>query len=386
MKILHFLSNWKWTERSELVADLALAQQRLGETVTLVCGQTPAANSGASDVVTNSRQKGLTDVIALPEMSKHWNALHTLRSMKVIRRLVAEKQPDVIHCHMRNDHFLAGLAHRNQPSPLLVRSAYHPEYLGRDWRSRWCYRRATAGLIVVGETVRKSAVASGVAPDKIVVVEPGVDLERFSPDRVLPEENAVSRLKDQLDGCFVAGVVSRIRSTRRLDIPLEAIHRLHHEYPQLKLLLVGHGRPGAYEEVVEEPARHMGLSDIVVRAGYCRGDDLVAAYRRMHVLLYPMPGTDKTCRTVREALGCGTPVIAADMGFLPELVRDGKNGYLVDQDAAAFAGAMKNMLDSSEKQAALSQGALSLARERFFLPHQAETVLSFYKRIMKNHR
>ncbi len=383
MRIIHFLSNWKWTERSELVADMALAQQCLGETVTLVCGATPPENSGSSDVVTNARQKGLIDVMALPEMTKHWNVLHTPRSIKAIRRVIAEKQPDVVHCHMRHDHFLCGLTRRHTGFPLLVRSAYHPEHLGRDRRSRWCFRRATDGLIVVGEVARQSAVARGVAPEKIAVVEPGVDLERFSPERALPDNNVVNHLEDQLGDSFVAGVVSRIRKTRRLDIPLEAVYQLHREYPRLKLMVVGHGRPGAYEEVVAEPVRQMGLGDVVVRAGYCRGEDLVAAYRRMQVLLYPLPGTDKTCRTVREALACGVPVIASNMGFLPALIQDGENGYVVEPGPAAFADAMQRLLGASENQKTLSQGAVSLARRRFSMSRKAKKVLRFYKQLMK---
>ncbi len=381
MKIIHCLSNWKWTERSELVIDLALAQSRLGREVTIICGKTPSENRAVSGVAFNARQKGLRRVIAIPEMTKHWRIARTRGDVAVMRRILLAQKPDVVHCHMRNAHLLAGLARRKQQDSFrLVRSVYNPEKLGRDWRSRWCYRRATDGLVVVGKAARESALDAGFPSGKIAVAEPGVDLDRFSPDRLLPEKSDARRLDvSGGDNCFVAGVVSRIRSTRRLDIPLEAVFQLHSAYPRLKLFLVGHGRAGAYKKVVEEPVQRLGLSEAVIRAGYCRGDDLVEAYRRMQVLLYPMAGTDKTCRTVREAMASAVPVIASRRGFLPELIDDGKNGYLVEPDSESFAGALKKLLDCPEKQRAFSQWALFRARKRFSLPNQAEKILQFYQ-------
>lgn len=374
MKIIHLLSNWKWTERSELVTDLALSQSKLGEAVWLICGQPPPENA-MPDVAHCAGQKGLNNIIVLPEMTKHLNAFSVFRGVKKLRETISSIEPDVIHCHMRNAHLLAGLAcGRNADTPL-IRSAYNPDQLGQDFRSRWCYRNFTQGLIVVREKARQSALSKSSFPGKIAVIHPGIDLERFSPERELASTADFGPLQD----CFVAGVVSRIRKTRRLDIPLRVLHRLQDRYPQLRLLLVGHGRPGAFETVVEKPAADLGIRDKVIRAGYCRNDDLVAAYRHMHVLLYPMPGSDKTCRTVREALAAGVPVIAPEMDFLPELIQDGQNGYLADQSPEGFASALKKLMDAPDTRQAISRQALASAQEHFGLQRQAEKTMQFYR-------
>jgi len=72
MKILHLLSNWKWSERSEPVIDLAVSQMFLGAKVILVCGKAPE-NCPVTDVSYNAIEKGLKHIISLPEMSKHIN-------------------------------------------------------------------------------------------------------------------------------------------------------------------------------------------------------------------------------------------------------------------------------------------------------------------------
>ncbi len=377
MKIIHLLSNWKWTERSELVIDLALSQHNIGEKVWLVCGQAPPENGSAPDVSFCARQKGFNNIIVLPEMTKHLQLSSILRKGGNIREFIYDIKPDVIHCHMRNAHLLAGLACGKNNDFLWIRSVYNPDQLGHDFRSRWCYRNFTHGIIVVREKARQSALSQSFPSEKIKIIQPGVDLERFSPTRKLTGKTDFGPLQE----CFVAGVVSRIRKTRRLDIPLKALQILQDRYPRLRLLLVGHGRPGAFEKVIESPAAALGVRDKIIYAGYCRGDDLVAAYRHMRVLLYPMPGSDKTCRTVREALAAGLPVIAPDMGFLPELISNGQNGYLVDQSPEGFALTLEKLMNSPDTLKENSRQALVSAQKNFDLRLQAEKTVEFYTRL-----
>ncbi len=375
MKICHLLSNWKWTERSELVIDLALAQSNLGEKVWVVCGQAPPESESKADVAFHARQKGINNIIALPEMTKHLKILHAFRGAKKLRKIISTIEPDVIHCHMRNAHLLAGLMSKKSNNSIWVRSIYNPDQVDWDFRSRWCYRNFTHGLIMVREKVRQSALSRSFPLEKIEVIRPGVDLERFSPSRKLNAKTDFAALQ----GCFVAGVVTRIRKTRRLDIALNVLHRLQDQYPRLRLLLVGRGRPGAFEKVIEKPAAELGIRDKITRAGYCRDDDLVAAYRHMQVLLYPMPGSDKTCRTVREALAAGVPVIAPDMDFLPELIRNGRNGYLVHQSPEGFISALKKLMDSPDTLKKISRQALASAQKSFNWEHLAKKSIQFYK-------
>jgi glycosyltransferase involved in cell wall biosynthesis len=128
----------------------------------------------------------------------------------------------------------------------------------------------------------------------------------------------------------------------------------------------------------------MGIGNRIITAGYCQGDELVAAFRKMKVLLYPMPGTDKTCRTVREAMASGVPVIAPNLGFLPRLIQDRINGRLIDLNPESFAQALKELIDRPEHLKYLSQGALKSAQKRFDLSVQAEKTLQFYERLLTN--
>jgi glycosyltransferase involved in cell wall biosynthesis len=94
-----------------------------------------------------------------------------------------------------------------------------------------------------------------------------------------------------------------------------------------------------------------------------------------------MPGTDPSCRTVREAMAAGLPVIASRIGVLPELVSDGRTGWLADGDPVAFAAALERLMADPAARANLSRVALETARARFSPERLGRQVLTFHERI-----
>lgn len=376
MKILHLLSNRRWTERSEPAVDLALAERALGAEVTFVCGRSPKRSE--HDVAFYARRKGLDPVVVL-EMPKHFRLFPAFRDVGKLRKLMASFNSDVIHCHMPNAHLLGSMAGGRAKPPFVVRSCYDPDGPKNDLRSRFLYRRCTDGLVVISEAAKNKAIRRyGFPSDAILVAEPGIDLDRFSRDREISGGREDFGLKQ---GQFVIGVVTRIRETRRIDVALTAVRALAEEFPGLRLLLVGRGRKNAVEKVVKKPSLEMGIADRVILAGYCHNDRLVAAYRAMDVLVYPVPGTDKSCRTVREAMASGVPVIAPGIGFLPELIENHVNGRFMDLSPGSLAYILSGLIMDRGKLEAMARHASETAKQRFSTALQAERTLSFYRKL-----
>ncbi len=379
LKILHLLSNWKWTEISEPAVDLALAQMKLGAEIEFVCGRGPADRSKRR-VDYNARLKKL-DSIQVLEMPKHFSVLAAYKDCINLRSMRKRFQPDVIHCHKANAHLMGFLSRGISKPPVIVRSCYDPEGPQHDMRSRLLYKFGTEGMVVINEKSKQTAVAcNGLSSETVQVIEPGIDLDRFSPQRQISQDRSVFGLKQD---AFVVGMVSRIRDSRRLDMPLKAIHALAGTHPHLQMLLVGRGREGAVEMVVEKPAREMDILDRIVMAGYCEGDRLVAAYRAMDVLVYPTPGSDKSCRTVREAMAAGKPVVAPGIGFLPELIEDHVTGRRMASSWESLADILTELMPDKNKLRGMGQQALECAARRFAPDLQARKTLDFYQRLLK---
>jgi D-inositol-3-phosphate glycosyltransferase len=298
-----------------------------------------------------------------------------------LRALLKRFAPDVIHCHKGNAHLMGSLSRGLSKPPIIVKSCYEAHGPPQGFRSRLLYKSGTEGLVVINERSRQKAISrNGFAPGAVQVIEPGIDLERFAPRRTISEDKNAFGIKP---GSFVVGVVSRIRDSRRLDISLKALADLAQACPQLQLLLVGRGRDGAVEQVVEKPAREMGIRDRVVLAGYCEADRLVAAYRAMDVLVYARAGSDESCRTVREAMAAGLPVIAPAAGFLPELIEDHVTGRLMASSGRDLSQILEELVMDGDKLRSMAHKALETAGRRFSPQLQAERTLSFYRKILE---
>jgi len=232
---------------------------------------------------------------------------------------------------------------------------YHPDRDEQPVRLRWACRIATHGLVAISPQAAAWLTSYLRWPsDRLAVIEPSVDVERFSA-KPADDPRAVFGLSAD---SFVLGMVTAIGPRRRLDITLGAVALLAERYPRLRFLLVG---------------------DRIVMAGYCRDERLVQAYRAMNLLAYPMPGTDKSCRTVREAMAAGVPVAASRVGFLPELIRDGQTGWLTEVGARALADIVEAAIRRPQELAKVAAAAAQEAAQRFCPRLQAEKTLQFYR-------
>ena len=165
----------------------------------------------------------------------------------------------------------------------------------------------------------------GWGPERVAVVEGCVDVGRYqrrSPSAALTRELGLRK------GECVIGVVARLQPHRRFDLLLEAFARARLLAPGLRLLVVGRGTRAA--QVLDEPVRRLGLGEAVIRAGY-RGEDYRDVLSLLHALVFLVPGSDGSCRAVLEAMSMQIPVISSRRGILPETVRDGCTGLLIDE-------------------------------------------------------
>lgn len=373
MRILHLISYFRWTERVEPAADLAIAQTQLGHEVRYLCGQ----NQGAAPedcIQGRAARKGLVYDDRLM-LTKHFRLGPFRRDLLGLKAYIAEFRPDVIHCHQDNAHLLAARAIRRLSArPLLVRTFYEADGPPTPVRYGLFCRPWTDGLIVVSEKTRRRAQGRfRREPDRVAVIVPGIDLDEFA------HRDDLGRLDHVTipPGSFVAGMITHIGKNQRLDLALEAVASLASRYPALRLLVVGRGQP---ERFLHEPARRLGISDRVILAGYCRYENLVKAHHTMDTLVYPQHGTDESCRAVREALASGVPVVATAISILPELVKEGETGFLGRYDSASLAGALEKMLRlDPARRAQMSRAAAADAQERFCRKKQAAKVVEFYE-------
>jgi glycosyltransferase involved in cell wall biosynthesis len=289
---------------------------------------------------------------------------------------------DVLHAHLDNAHGTAARARRafwkmrGRGRPMIVRSLYDQVAPPQRFRYRWLLEREADGVLVFSERVREALLARfRLSPERVVAIPGSVVTERFrprSPEQDLRERFGIPR------EAVVVGIVARLQRHRRFEILFESMRRIMAEMDNVYLLVLGRGTYA--REVGHDTVARLGIGERTRLPGYVGGDDYPAALASFDIKVFLVPGSDGTCRAVREAMACGVPIVASRRGLLPEIVRDGVDGYIVEDEVEPLTAAIRKLATDGDLRRRLGANALRRAREEFSQQKQAERVLSLYRR------
>ena len=255
-----------------------------------------------------------------------------------IAALRATSGSDLLHVHEGRS-VPIGAARSLLGTPFLVTRRVLKAPTSRP-STRWCYRRAEH-VVSVSQAV--SRVMSGYSPSTPVSTiydcVATVDRARVS-----------SPLNDELSGRFVVGNVAELDDgTKGQRTIIEVARRLEAELPNALFLLIGKGvDEGALKAEAE------GLSNIRF-VGW--SDRLAEYYAAMDLFMFPSR-TEALGSAVLEAMSQGLPVIASDVGGIPEIVQPGVNGFLVDAtDVNTWTHRVAQLFGDSCLRSRLAQNA-----------------------------
>jgi len=239
--------------------------------------------------------------------------------LRRIGALVDECAIDVVHTHMSRAHFFGVLLKWFIRAPVVATA--HSCRL----QPHWMFNDA---VIAVSEAVRHfQRRYNRVAPARLHVIRPFVDLTRFAPPsasnrRMMREHFA---LDDQVPVIGAVGSIFREKGIVELVRTFAAVLRT---VPDARLLLVGDG-PADYVAQVKAAINQLGVVPNVIWAG--RRDD-VPAVMGMLDLLVVTSVNESFSLVVAEAMAIGLPVVATKVGGVPESVLDGATGFVVPTD------------------------------------------------------
>ncbi len=214
------------------------------------------------------------------------------------------------------------------------------------------------------EEARQLTELYGADPAKVRTVSPGTDLSVFRPGPADARRRARHRLGLPPDAVVLV-FAGRVQPLKGPDIVLRAAALLVERDPRLarklRVVLVG-GPSGRAERAdpdrMRELATALGLDDIIRFEPPCPQHELAEWYRAATAVLTPSH-SESFGLVALEAQACGTPVVAARVGGLRTVVRDGHSGFLVDShDPAEWARVIGKLATAPRLLRALSAGAL----------------------------
>lgn len=193
-----------------------------------------------------------------------------------------------------------------------------------------------------------------VPPEQVRVVPLGTDPHHFRPG---VDTTAVRARYGLEEGRWLL-TVARLTLHKGIDTSIRALALLRDDFPDLRYAVVG---SGSRRETLQQVADEAGVGDRVRFLTSVPDTDLPALYNAAEIYLGVSRQADAAVEgfglALVEASACGLPVIGGRSGGIPDAVREGETGVLVDPaDPAAVAGAVRSLLRSPDEARRLGAG------------------------------
>ncbi len=372
-RVLHLFSNCKWTGPAEPALNLCVALRAHGVAADFACA--PDAGRSINKVVETARDRGVEPVLRF-RLGKHAHPLWNWLDARALRAWLMENRYDLVHCHMDNDHAIASGVAARLGIPL-VRSVYYGDGLPETRRHRAMLSHTALLLEPSQGALEHDAKAFTFSRDRMRVVPGAVDTGRFDPRRETPDARRWLQIPPD---AFVLGIVARMQTHRHYEDLFAAFKQFLGHSPGARLLVVGRGTRQA--QVGFKPVAELGLEQHVHFAGFVEGENYVGMLRAFDAGVFLVPGSDGTCRAVREILAMGKPMVVTARGMLPEIVQDGETGLVCDGSVEGLHQAFVALASDAARRRELGHAARLRAETTYSLEAQSAAVLQAYQSLL----
>jgi glycosyltransferase involved in cell wall biosynthesis len=211
-------------------------------------------------------------------------------------------------------------------------------------------------IIAVSEGIRDDLIKHGIRPSKIVAIQNAVE-KGFDPMRLAETRLEKRKALGVSDGEYVAGYVGRLSAEKGVQYLIEAASILKGKGAQFRMLIIGDG------------PKRKELENLTVEKGLAREHMFVGFQNDIENWLpvldvFVLPSlTEGTPMALLEAMAIGLPVIASDVGGVPELVENGVSGFLIPPgDSAALAEKLSTLCRNRSVRETLGQAAINATK------------------------
>lgn len=281
-----------------------------------------------------------------------------------IRKFLTANQIEIIHSHGYKSNIYA---YFSSVGLQVRRFATCHNWLGDDAKMKFYavldrfFLRQFDRVIAVSPDVKKKILASGIPEKKVTIIRNGIGIEQFAGSKAsshirqelgIPQENTV------------VGTVGRLSQEKGHRHLLNIVPAIAEKFHNVTFLIVGDGNLKAeLQTKYSHPA--------IIFTGFRR--DLPELYKSMDIFVLPSL-TEGLPMVLLEAMASQLPVVASNVGAVPEVLIDGKTGFLVEPgDEGALLEKIVKLLDAD-----LAQEMGRYGRERVKSRYSSESMAEEY--------
>ena len=190
------------------------------------------------------------------------------------------------------------------------------------------------------------------------------------PNPVKPKNSPIKKYYDTIDILFVGSLLEH----KGPDIIIKAFKEL--ENNNLKLHILGKGPD-------EKKLKRLSNNDKIIFHGFLTGKDLTEMYKMANITVVPSIGYDNSPMVIYESFMHSTPVIASRIGGIPELVKDGYNGFLFEPGSTKeLSRILRRIADNPESLKELEDNAFNSVK-KYDIKKHIDKLENIYKSITR---
>ncbi len=345
MKIIQVLNSPNWSAASAYCINVSYELMKLGHEVLIM--------TEPGKPLEQAKSLGIPcdDKLRLNEHSLS----AYVHGLKHLKQTYKRFKPDIVSAHMNECSWMPGfVAKMSFPTAKVV--------------------RVRADIAAPNKNIFNLLFLS---PDKLSVVYGSVDAEKFNTSAY---DSSIRKQLGLLDDDFVVCLLGRLSPVKGHEYAIKAVSLLKDLPVKVKLLCIGYESERKYDWLNGE-AERLGVTDRLVTVERC--DNIPAVLNSVDVGIITSLGSEANSRATLEYMACGKPVVVTNVGVLPELVAEGKNGFVIEKgNSEKLAETLKKLVLNKDLCSEMGKASRQRIEDNFTLKQFGLKMEAVYKTVL----
>lgn len=388
-KVFHIITRLDMGGSAQNTLDTCLNLNRSKYDVYLIHGlsvesaMTAKERSTVAKRIAKARQCGVK-VITLDTLVRRIDIFKDLMTFFSLWRIMRREKPIIVHTHTSKAGLLGRLSAWFAGVPLIVQTPHGHVFYGHFGLlgSKFCLlleklaARLTDRLIALTDQERMDYVQFAVAPSsKLRTIHSGVALDRYLNGQF--DQNRKRAFLECADHDLIIGFVGWLLPIKGVMHLLKAMEIICRHYPHTRLVYVG---KGGLEKDLKAATQRLGLTTNIKFLGW--RDDIAEIMPLFDIFVLPSLN-EGMGRVLVEAMAAARPVVASDVGGIPDLIKPGQNGILVPPgNTQALAAGIMQLIDQPNKANKMGQVGRQLSRN-YRLETMIQKIEDLYEELLE---
>lgn len=309
-----------------------------------------------------------------------FKSIKSLRKLFVLAKFLRQNEVDIVQAFFFDSIFFGTFAAKLAGVKYFISSRRDMGF----WYSKIILKnllfinQLTTRILVNSKAVKDHvAKQEKVSPQKIDVIYNGIDLRKVDS---IPACNLSREFKEIHADDKIVGIVANFnRPVKRVDLFIKALAEVLRQHGDVKFLVIGEGN---LKKSLVELAETLGVQKNLVWAG--RKENVLPYVKGFTIGVQPSD-SEGFSNSILEYMASGLPVVATDVGGNPELVCNGKSGFLVPPgDHIALAEKISHLLSNEKLSRKMGEEGRRFVKENFDWDKKIKEIEEYYQGLVKN--